>query len=405
LVGLTATGACSYTLFMENKERQVTYIGYTNWRSKNIHFGIKGEDRLQHIYAIGKTGMGKSTLLINMAVQDILNGKGLAVIDPLGDTAEKIIKYIPDERKADLLYFNAADTKNPIGFNPLNHGTREQTHLLASEIISIFKKIWSDSWGSRLEYILRYCILTLLECPGTTLLDIQPLLLSKAFRDKVLVRVTDKDILSFWHNEFERNTPSQRNEAISSILNKSGVFIANDTIKRILGQRTGGLSITDIVDNGKIFIVNLSKGQIGEQACMLLGSMITTGLQMATMRRARLQEIDRKPFYLYIDECHNFITPSFAQMLSECRKYKLGLFLTHQYLDQLADETRSAIMGNAGTLIAFRLGIKDAKVFRDEFYPVFDTDDFINLPRFYFYIKLLIDGVASRAFSAISGEP
>jgi energy-coupling factor transporter ATP-binding protein EcfA2 len=372
--------------------------------SKNIQFGIKAGDRLQHIYAIGRTGVGKSTLLINMAAQDILNGNGVAILDPHGDAAETLVTYVPDERKGDLVYLNAGDAQ-PIAFNPLDNTAREQNHLLASEIVSIFRKNWLDSWGVRLEYILRFCILTLLEYPGTTLLDIHPLLLNKEFRDKILLHVKDKGTLAFWRDEYEKYTPSQRNEAISSVLNKSGAFIANTAIKNILGQRTGSISIVDIVDNGKILIVNLSKGLIGEQACALLGSMITSSIQMAAMRKARLREMDRKPFYVFLDEAHSFMTPSFAQMLSECRKYKLGMFLTHQYLDQLTEDTRHAIIGNVGTMIAFRLGTKDARVFKDEMYPVFTAEDFINLPRYYFYIKLLINGVASRAFSAVSGEP
>jgi energy-coupling factor transporter ATP-binding protein EcfA2 len=389
---------------METKDQQVTYIGYTNWRNQNIQFGIKAGDRLQHIYAIGRTGVGKSTLLINMAAQDILNGNGVAILDPHGDAAETLVTYVPDERKGDLVYLNAGDAQ-PIAFNPLDNTAREQNHLLASEIVSIFRKNWLDSWGVRLEYILRFCILTLLEYPGTTLLDIHPLLLNKEFRDKILLHVKDKGTLAFWRDEYEKYTPSQRNEAISSVLNKSGAFIANTAIKNILGQRTGSISIVDIVDNGKILIVNLSKGLIGEQACALLGSMITSSIQMAAMRKARLREMDRKPFYVFLDEAHSFMTPSFAQMLSECRKYKLGMFLTHQYLDQLTEDTRHAIIGNVGTMIAFRLGTKDARVFKDEMYPVFTAEDFINLPRYYFYIKLLINGVASRAFSAVSGEP
>lgn len=382
-----------------NTSEQITYIGYTNWRNKHIRFGIKASDRLQHIYAIGKTGMGKSSLLLQMAMQDIQNGNGLAVLDPHGDVAETLIQSIPDSRKDELVYFNAANKSAPLGFNPLEQNRKDQNHLLASEIVSIFKKIWIDSWGVRLEYILRYCILTLLESTGTTLLDIQPLLTDKDYRNSLLCNVEDENIVSFWHNEFDRYSPSLRYEAISSVLNKSGVFIADETIKAIVGQNNG-ISISDIVDSGKILIVNLSKGLIGEQACTMLGSMITTGIQMATMRRARLLMTDRKPFYLYIDEAHSFITPAFAQLLSECRKYKLGLFLCHQYLDQLTDEMRNAIIGNIGTLITFRIGTKDSTTMTSEFYPAFQKDDFINLPRFHIYLKLLIDGVGSKGFSA-----
>lgn len=386
-------------------DNRITYIGYTNWRQQYKHFGIRAKDRWQHIYALGKTGMGKSSLLFSMALQDIEYGNGVAILDPHGDTAAQLMHHIPEHRKRDVVYFNAGDTTNPPAFNPLEMGSKEQKHLLASEIVSIFKKNWLDSWGVRLEYILRYCILTLLEYPGTTLLDIHTLLLSKAFRTVILAKVSDKSIANFWINEFDTYTPSQRNEAISSILNKSGAFGANTAIKRIVGQRTGSIDIQEIVDSGKILIVNLSKGQIGEQACALLGSMLTTSIQMAAMRKARLDMVDRQPFYLYLDEAHSFLTPSFAQMLAECRKYKLGLFLTHQYLDQLTEDTRHAVLGNVGTLIAFRLGTKDARIFKDEFYPVFDTEDFVNLPQFHIYIKLSIDGSTSRAFSATINAP
>jgi hypothetical protein len=385
-------------------EQQTTYLGYTTWRSKYTHFGIKAADRLQHVYCLGRTGMGKSRLLVTMALQDIANGNGVAILDPHGDAAEALVRAVPEERVNDLVYLNAG-AAHPVAFNPLASADDGQTHLLASEIVSIFRKNWLESWGVRLEYILRYCILTLLHVPGTTLLDIHPLLLDKPFRERVLARVADKTIRAFWQEEYEKYTPSQRTEAISSILNKSGAFRANTAIARIVGQRSGSISIPDIVDNGKILIVNLSKGQIGEQACALLGSMLTTSIQMAAMRKARLSEPDRTPFYVYLDEAHSFMTVSFAQMLSECRKYKLGLFLAHQYLDQLTEDTRNAILGNVGTMIAFRLGTKDARTMKEEMYPVFAMDDFINLPRFHFYIKLLIDGIASRAFSAALDDP
>lgn len=384
--------------------QQITYVGYTTWRNHHKHFGITAKDRLQHIYCIGRTGMGKSTLVVTMATQDIVRGNGLAVLDPHGDAAAALVRSVPEERRHDLVYVDAG-AERPVAFNPLQSSVPEHRHLLASEIVSIFKKNWLESWGVRLEYILRFCILTLLEVRGTTLLDIHPLLLDKPFRERILSRITDKTVRAFWREEYDTYTPSQRSEAISSILNKSGAFRANTAIARILGQRTGSIDIREIVDEGKILIVNLSKGLIGEQACALLGSMITTSIQMAAMRKARLAEADRHPFYVYLDEAHSFMTPSFAQMLSECRKYKLGLFLTHQYLDQLTEDTRHAILGNVGTMIAFRLGTKDARIIRDEMYPVFAVEDFINLPRYHFYIKLLIDGVASKAFSAVSGEP
>lgn len=388
---------------MENKQ-PVTYIGFTNWRNKNIHFGIKDVDRMQHIYSIGRTGMGKTYLLVRVAKQDIANGHGVAILDPHGDAAQELVSSVPTERLKDLVYLDAGAAQ-PLVFNPLHNHTEQDRHLLASEIVSIFRKNWMDSWGVNMAFILRHCILALLEYPGTTLLDIEPFLTHKAFRHAILKKATDKNTLHYWVGIFDKYSPSQQQSAIAPILNKAGTFSSNAVIKKIVGKRAGSISIPDIVDNGKILIVNLSKGVIGEQACALLGSMITTSIQMAAMRKARLEESNRRPFYLFLDEAHSFLTPSFAQMLSECRKYKLGLFLTHQYLDQLTEDTRNAILGNVGTMIAFRLGTKDARIFKEEMYPTFEVTDFINLPRYYFYIKLLIDGVASKAFSAVSGEP
>ncbi|SJZ78044.1 hypothetical protein SAMN04488132_104236 [Sediminibacterium ginsengisoli] len=349
--------------------------------------------------------MGKSHLLVYMALQDIRNGTaGVAVIDPHGDAAEQIIKQIPVSRKHDLIYLNAG-ANAPLPFNPLENRSIEQQNLLASEIVSILRRKWRESWGDNLEFIIRHCILALLECPKTTLLDIQPFLTNKKFRDAVLKRVNNTGTLNYWINIFNNYSPSQQQSAIAPVLNKAGSLIANRAVQKIMGQRTGSISIPDIVENRKILIVNLSKGIIGEQAAEILGSMITSSIQMAVMRKAQLPESKRSLFYAYFDEAHVFISPSFAEMLSECRKYKLGLFLCHQYLDQLTEDTKNAILGNVGTMVTFRLGLKDARVFKDEFFPVFAVKDFINLPRYYFYIKLLIDGVASKAFSAISGEP
>jgi hypothetical protein len=269
---------------------------------------------------------------------------------------------------------------------------------VASEIVLTFKKIWGDSWGPRLEYILRFAILTLLEYPTATLLDIQPLLLDHAFRNLVLHYTDNQYILSFWHNEYDTYPPSLKADAIMPILNKTGVFIANEILRDIVGQQYG-ISIAEIMNNNKILICNLSKGVIGDDASYILGSLITTGIQIAAMRRAVIPEKQRQPFFVYIDECHNFISPSFLGMLSEVRKYKVGLYFTHQYLEQLPEDMRSAILGTVGTLIMFRLGTADAKVMAEEFYPVFKLEDFINLPRFIVYLRLLIDGAGSRPFS------
>jgi hypothetical protein len=344
--------------------------------------------------------VGKTTLLLNMAIDDIHKGYGVCLIEPHGDASIKLLQAIPEHRKKDVIYFNPADDAHRTGFNPLLDVPEESRHLVASEIVLAFKKIWGDSWGPRLEYILRFSILTLLDYPIATLLDIQPLLLDQAFRNMVLLYTDNPAILSFWHNEYDKYTNSFRTEAIVPILNKAGVFTANRILRDTVGQQES-ISLDDIMNKGKILICNLSKGRIGEDVSQILGSLLTTSIQTAAMRRAMIPEEDRKPFMVYIDECHSFITTSFATMLSEVRKYKIGLFLTHQYLEQLPEEVRSGILGNVGTIICFRLGTQDAKVMAEEFYPTFKIDDFISLPKFNVYLKLLIDGVGGNGFSAI----
>lgn len=377
-----------------------TPIGITNWRNHSKPFYIKDADRLGHIYAIGKTGVGKSTLLMNMAISDIEKGKGLCIIDPHGDIAENILHYIPENRISDVIYFNATDTDYPIGFNPL-HGIHPKDHnLIASSLISTFKKIWSDSWGPRLEHILRFSLLTLLHYPPATLLDVQPLLIDPFFKSKVLCYVSDTGIINFWKNEYDKYSPAFRSEAIAPILNKIGLLIASSTLRNIVGQQCRGFRMQEVIDKRKVLICNLSKGEIGEDTSALLGSMILTNIQTAALFRASYEPHKRTPFYLYVDEMHSFITLSFADMLAESRKYGLSLFLTHQYIEQLHEDIRAAIFGNIGTLISFRVGAEDAEYLEKEFYPVFDKQDLISLPRYSMYLKLMIDGATSRPFSA-----
>ena len=380
-------------------QQPFTPIGITNWRNTNKVFGILPKDRLQHVYAIGKSGVGKSTLLFNMAYDDIKKGHGIAVLDPHGDVAEKLINVIPEHRKADIIYFDATAQAHRTGFNPFANVPSEQRHVVASEIVMMFKRIWGDTWGARLEYILRFAVLTLLDYPTATLLDIQPLLLDRTFRNLVLHYTDNQYILSFWHNEYNNYPATLKAEAIMPILNKTGVFAASETLRDIVGQQYG-INLDEIINGQKILICNLSKGLIGEDISQILGSLLTTGLQMAAMRRAYISEDQRKPFYIFIDEVHSFISTSFITMLSEVRKYAVGLFLTHQYLEQLPKDLQKAILGNAGTIICFRLGAEDARVMAEEFYPIFKQDDFINLPRHCMYLKLLIDGSGTKPFSA-----
>lgn len=381
---------------------EITPIGITNFRNQHQEFGIKDQDRLGHIYCIGKTGSGKSTLLLNMAISDIQRGNGLGVIDPHGDLAEELLNYIPKERIEDVVYFNAGELEYPVSFNPLSNVKEEDRYLITATIVTTLKKLWADSWGPRLEHILRNTLLSLSYYSKSSLLDIVPMLTDYEFRKKVLYAVPVYSILDFWHKEFEPLSPQLKNEFISPILNKVGLFTANPIIRNILGLQVSTIDIASIMDTKKIFIANLSKGVLGEAGTQLLGSLLVTQFQTASLGRATRPMHARVPFYLYIDEVHSFITKSFTEILSESRKYGLSIFLTHQFLDQLPEDIHKSIIGNVGTLITFRVGARDAKVLEEEFYPVFTQSDLINLPRYHIYLKLLIDGTTSKPFSAVS---
>jgi type IV secretory pathway TraG/TraD family ATPase VirD4 len=379
---------------------RITYFAITNYRDIRRLFGIKERNRRAHIYLIGKTGTGKSTLIENMIASDIVDGRGVALIDPHGDLADKILSLVPRERIKDVIYFNPADIEYSIAFNPLEQIHADFHDMVVSGLIAVFKKIWSDFWGPRLEHILRYSILTLLEYPGSTLLDIPRLLTDADFRKTVLRQVANPQVKTFWSSEFDKYSVWMRSTAISPILNKIGQFLASIPLRNIVGQRRNTFKLRTVMDEKKILIVNLAKGKIGEDNCALLGAMLVTRLQLAAMSRANLPESTRHSYYLYVDEMHNFITLSFADVLSEARKYGLSLTLAHQYIEQLDTEIRAAVFGNVGTLIAFRVGAKDASYLAREFSPVFTENDIINLPNYKIYLKLMIDGVTSKAFSA-----
>jgi len=395
-----------YNTGMEHDNNySLTPIGITNYRNTNQRFGIKDSDRLAHIFCIGKTGVGKSTLLQNMATSDILKGKGLAVIDPHGDVALRLKDSVPAHRKHDLIYLDPSDLDSGIAFNPLHAVHPQYHHLVASGLVSVFKKIWGDtSWGPRMEYILRFTLLTLLEYPDATLLDIQPLLTDTLHRDKILGYVKNEHSIAFWQNEFLKYSPMLRAEAIAPILNKTGLFLTSVPLRNVVGQKTHGFRMQQVLDGSKILICNLSKGKIGEDACTLLGSMIVTSIQLAVLYRAKQPEHARRAFFLYIDECQTFTTQSFADMLAEARKYGLGVFMANQFLDQLHEKIRAAIFGNCGTIISFRVGANDAELLAKEFYPVFEAIDLVHLPRYSMYLKLMIDGASSQPFSAMSGK-
>ncbi len=357
------------------------------------------------MYIIGKTGAGKSTLIENMVISDINKGEGLALIDPHGDLAQDILHSIPKKRIKDVIYFNPGDIEYPIAFNPLERVHPDHQYLVASGLISVSKKIWSDFWGPRLEHILRYSLLTLLEYPKSTLLDVPRLLTDKEFRKGVLNGIANQQVRQFWFFEFEKYSAWLRSEAISPILNKIGQFLANTPLRNTVGQRENTFDLRKVMDEGKILIVNLAKGKIGEDNSSLLGAMMVTKIQLAALSRADLEAKKRTSFYLYVDEIHNFLTLPFADILSEARKYGLNLVLAHQYIEQLDGKIRAAIFGNVGTIISFKVGIEDARFLAQEFYPVFKETDLINLPNYHIYLELMVDGVTSRAFSAITIPP
>src|SRR3989339_1689983 len=384
---------------------EVNYFGLANYRNQNRKFGIKLDDRRRHMYVVGKTGMGKTTLLENMVLNDIYAGHGLGYVDPHGDTAEKILDYIPANRINDVVYFNPADLDYPIGFNILETIRPEQKHLVASGLMGVFKKIWPDVWSSRMEYILNNTILALLDFPGTTLLGINRLLADAEYRRRVVNNTKDPVIKAFWQTEFAAYNDKYKQEAVAPIQNKIGQFLSASVIRNIVAQVKSRINIREIMDEKKIFIMNLSKGRIGEDNSRLLGGMLITKIQLSAMERVDTPEAKRPDFFLYVDEFQNFATESFANILSEARKYRLNLIIAHQYIEQLEEEVAAAVFGNVGTLICFRVGAADAEALTPEFDPYFTEIDLVNLGKYDVYMKLMIDGIASQPFSATGLKP
>src|SRR6266581_1750633 len=383
-------------------ENRITALAQTNFRNDRRRFGIKRADRRAHMYIIGKTGTGKSTLIANLARQDLVHGGGFALLDPHGDLVEQVLRAVPPERQADLIYFNVPDTAHPLAFNPLESGQPALKPLVASGLITVFKKIWAESWGPRMEYILRNALLALLDLPASTLLDIPRLLDDPTFRRHVLLYVRNDQVRRFWLREYENYPARFRAEAISPIQNKVGEFLVNPILRSIVGQAKSAFDLRRVMDEGKILLVNLAKGKIGEDTSSLLGAMLVTKIGLAALSRTDVPEDRRRDFYLYADEFPTFTTTSFAGMLSEMRKYHVGLVLAHQYMDQLDEAMRGAILGNVGTMIAFRVGLSDAEVLEKEFYPEFASSDLIGLPNYHICLKLMIDGVVSKPFSAVT---
>lgn len=394
----------------EEEKNQITFFAKTNFRNREVPFGIKPDDRRRHMYIIGKTGMGKTTMMENMVIQDIRNGHGVAFIDPHGDSVAKILDYIPSSRVNDVIYFNPADMEHPIAFNILESVDPKYKHLVASGLMGVFTKIWANLWSARMEYILNNTILALLDSPGNTMMGIARMYIDKKYRKKIVDNIKDPMVKAFWVDEFAQYSEKYRTEAIAPIQNKVGQFLSSGIIRNIVGQPRSTIDLRSIMDNRKILLMDLSKGKVGEDNSALLGAMVITKLQLAALSRVDIPETDRKDFYLYVDEFQNFVTESFATILSEARKYRLNLTIGHQYIGQLAPDknntkVRDAVFGNVGSTVVFRVGAADAEFLETEFDPTFTPNDMVNLPKYNIILRLMINGVASDPFSAVTLPP
>lgn len=380
-------------------DEQITALGKTNFRGSQHVFGVKPNDRRRHVYIIGKTGMGKSTLLENMIYSDIMAGRGVGVVDPHGDLAEAVLNFIPANRTNDVILIDPSDREYAVAFNMLENVDDTLRSIICSGLVGIFKKIYADSWGPRLEHILRNTILALLEYPDTSMLGITKILQDDDYRYRVVKKIEDPVVKSFWIDEFGKMQDKFKVEAISPILNKVGQFLASPTIRNIVGQTKSTIDLRFAMDKGKIVIVNLSKGKIGEDNSALLGSMFITKFQLDAMSRANIPEKERKDFYLYVDEFQNFATESFATILSEARKYKLNLTMANQYIAQMPEEVRDAVFGNVGSTLAFQVGFDDAEYISQQFGEEILPPDLVSLSKYTAYMRLLVDGMPTKTFS------
>ncbi|MDO8582920.1 MAG: type IV secretion system DNA-binding domain-containing protein [bacterium] len=381
--------------------KEVSFFGETNYRNQKWRFGIKRLDRRRHMYVVGKTGSGKSRLIELLLISDILSSQGCCLLDPHGDLAEEILKFVPKNRIKDVVYINPADREFPIGFNPLepveDYETRQH---LATFFISIFKKLFDASWNSRMEHLIRYITLALLETPDSSILGIPRMLSDTSFRQRVIMQIKDPIVKGFWTNEFSASAEQFSREAVIPILNKVGQFISNPIVRNMVGQKKNMLDFSRFMNQGKIVIINISKGKLGDDNAALLGSMFITKIQQAALSRAKVPEEERRDFYFYVDEFQNFATEAFSSILSEARKYHLNLTIAHQYIAQLPDEVKATAFGNVGSLIVFPVGGDDAAYLAKEFTPTFTADDMINLNLREMYIKMSVDGKLTPPFSA-----
>lgn len=383
----------------------ISYFGRTNHRLPYRTFGIKQNDRMHHVYTIGRTGTGKTNLLECLALQDIHGNRGVCVIDPHGDLVERLATTIPAHRSADVTYFNPLDAGGRYTYNPLRNVRKERIPLAASGFLEAFKKLWEHEWGVRMEHVLRNALYALLEAGGVSLPDVLRILTDRSFRSHILARVENVQVRAFWKTEFTRYNPRYRQEAIAPIQNKVGAFLADPRLRRIFEGGGEEIRIRRIMDERRILLVNLNKGLLGEDSANLLGALLVTALSLAALSRSNSPETLREPFFVFVDEFQSFTTLSVASMISEIRKYGVGLTIAHQHLHQLEEDVRHAVLANVGTIVAFRVGAEDARVLSREFEPVFSAEDLVNLPNYSVYVKLMIDGSPSKPFSATTLRP
>lgn len=375
----------------------ISYFAQTDFRDTKDIFGIYQHDRFVGMYLLGKTGSGKTNVLETLIHQDITNKRGLCLFDVNGDLVKKLNTSIPKHRQKDCIYLDTSNSNLEWGYNPLRRVSYGHRHLIASHIIETFQKLWGQqSWGIKLEHILRNVILTLLDQPKATFSDVTRLLVDTDYRLQCQQNIVAKEVKEFWKFQF----PKYSKADILPVLNKVGSFLAIPMVKKILVDNTKQLSIQSIIDNEKVFLVNLSKGTLGADAAHLLGSLLLNSLSAAGFHRSSIDEDDRKPFFIYLDEFHNFTTLSLVNMFSELRKFKIGFVVAHQYLNQLSVKIKEAVLGNIGTIICFRISYADAKYMAQEFYPVFKASDFVELENFHIYLRLMINGKPSKPFSA-----
>jgi len=378
----------------------ISYFARTNHRNTRIPFGIKQADRLSHLYVIGKTGVGKSTLMETLALQDLEQGRGFALIDPHGDLVERIAARVTHEQQKLVIYLDAPDAAQPFGYNPLRRVRQDKIPLAVSGLLETLKKLWPDAWGVRMEHLLRNSLYALLERDDSALPDILRLYANKEFRAAVARDVQNDTVRNFWKHEFENYPPRLRADACAPIQNKLGALLSDPTLYRVLVAPQIDIHFRQVMDEGKVLLVNVAKGRLGEESALILGSLIVSTLGLAAFSRAEQSAGTRKPFVVYLDEFQNFTTLMLANMMAELRKYGVGLTLAHQYFHQLEPDIRHAVLGNAATVIAFRVGPEDAFLLAQEFQPKFGVEDLINLPNYGIYLKLMIDGTPSPPFSA-----